>query len=311
MEFVPPASTGLDRPKTPMVFGWYEVGRSSDPAVLRRQTPVFKDTTPQGTPLELTGDPGQYDPWAYDDLTSQGYNQNRKAFDSTSFREMNLNIGESYTAPGPGYYVQHSQFALGRAYRAVDSQRSVFRSTSLQRPSARSFVPGPGNYSPNMNSVYPNQRDSGAKMRSVADRFGPVSFGHAKCMTPRKVGPGCYAQVDRTLYVEAQRSTAKSSRSRPGFGSTSAQRSLPVRAPRDSPAPGSHQPRVGGFLPRTPRSGSRTPRTPRGGGGRTPRGGVEGAFASLDAGARASAPEPPDVEAMEAEVRTDGVRQVV
>ena len=293
-------------PQTPVIFGQFEVGRSSDEWADLRPTSAFLDKRKQRPMLEKSGDPGQYDPWAYDALTSLGYNQNRKAFDSTLARELNLNIGESYTAPGAGTYTQHPQFALGRAYKAVDSQRSVFQSMSLQRPQAKTFVPGPGVYSPNMNSVYPNQRDSGAGMRSMSDRFGPVSFGAQKSMTPRNIGPGRYAQADRTLYVEAQRSTAKSSRSRPGFGSTSAQRKLPVHAPRDSPAPGVHQPST----VRTPRGyGGKTPRSARGS-ARTPRGGVEAAFAAAPGGAGFQ-PVQGEQEWSVQDIEADAVRQVV
>ena len=128
--------------RKPLVFGWYEVGRSSNPAVCGRPSSAFLDKRPQGAKLELTGDPGRYDPWAYDEMASLGYSRSRKAFDATQARDMTMTIGElGMAAPGPGYYVQHPRYSQGRAYPAADSQRSVFTSTSLQRPSSKSFVP--------------------------------------------------------------------------------------------------------------------------------------------------------------------------
>ena len=199
-------------------------------------------------------------------------------------------IGEiGLTAPGPGYYPQHPGYSQGRAYKHIDGGKASFRSHSLQRPSSKSPNPGAGTYSPNMQSVYPNRRDSGAMMRGHSARFATE-----KQMTSRKLGPGCYPQTDRTLYVEAQKSVQRSSRSSVGFGSTSAQRALPFYG-GDTPSPGYNQPRVG--VPK--RRPVMTPRTPRGtaldgslrtplGSARTPRGGeAKAAAAGL---ARAPAP---------------------
>ena len=281
MEFVPQggskgANVGAP-PPTPVIFGWFEVGRTSDPQLFSRPSACFKDKLAQGTKTELTGDPGQYDPYAFDDTLRLGYNKNRKPFDSTQYRDLHMNIGElGYTAPGPGYYPTHANYASGKAYKKQSAGRATFRSTSQQRPSAKSFVPSPDRYKPNMNSIYPNQRDSGANMRSSTNRFAPVSFGGSKSMTPRKIGPGSYrgAEQNLTLFTEAQRSTSRASKIQPGFGSTSAQRALPLNAPRGGPSPGEHQPPVGGYS-RTPRGGSRTPRTPR-----TPRAGSDGGSAA-------------------------------
>jgi len=250
MELMQAVSVG-DRARTPVVFGNYEVGRTSYPLFPHQPTAPFKDTTPKESKLELTGDPGRYDPWAHEDRPPWahgrvlGHSKNRKSFDSTEFRKMSLQIGETCTAPPATHYDQNAKYSLGRPYAAVDSQRSVFCSGSLQRPTSRSFVPGAGTYSPNMNAVYRSQRDSGAPMRSLTGRFG------SECVTtPRNVGPGRYnSQFDRTLYEDAQKSVSRASRIRPGFGSTSLQRELPCFRPRDTPSPGEHQP----SLPRTPR----------------------------------------------------------
>ena len=161
-------------------------------------------------------------------------------------------IGEAYTAPGPGTYPQPENYSGGKPYKKLDGQRCVFRSRSQQRPSSRSSdVPGAGAYSPNMASIYPNQRDSGANMRSRRSRFD-----HNNATTPRNMGPGKYAQCDRTLYVDAQKATERSSRIRPGFGSTSEREMTFLRAPK-TPSPGEHQPLQGGRSLRTPRESGR------------------------------------------------------
>ena len=72
-------------------------------------------------------------------------------------------------APGPGAY--QAAESQKKQYPQVDPNISVFRSGSLQRPKNDTPVPGSGTYSPNMASVYANQRDSGAQMRSAGSRF--------------------------------------------------------------------------------------------------------------------------------------------
>jgi len=267
-EFVPPIS---GKPRAPVNFGEYEVSRSSDPRVVHQRTAAFKTRAPKASKLEKTGDPGAYNPYHYDDekRLQGGHSRKPKSFDSTQFRELGISVGElGRAAPGPGHYAHNPEFANGRAYRKEAGNKWIFQSRSLQRPSSSSFVPEAGAYNPNMMSIYPKQQDSGAHMRSLSDRFKSV---RDKPITPRHVGPGHYAQVDRTLYVEAQRSTAKASKARPGFGSTSVQRALPIYGNRGSPSAGDHQPTWGGWRPRgehggagTPASGTpRTPRTPR------------------------------------------------
>ena len=174
-------------------------------------------------------------------------------------------IGQAFSAPAATAYEQHCNYSNGQKFRNRPNNGCVFNSKSLQRPSSKSIVPGANRYSPNMNAVLPNQPNSGALLRSFTRRFHDD-----KPTTPRHVGPGGYAQADRTMYVVAQEVTSKGSRRRPGFGSTSAQRKLPFHAKGDDtrPGPGAHQPLQGGWSPRTPRSTSSSPRTP-GSSGRT------------------------------------------
>ena len=172
-------------------------------------------------------------------------------------RHVVRSIGEAYTAPGPGTYPLPANYSGGKPCKKLDSQRGAFRSRSQQRPSSGSLdVPGAGAYSPNMASIYPHQRNSGANMRSRRSRFD-----NTDATTPRHMGPGKYAQCDRTLYGEAQKATERSSRVRPGFGSTSEREMTFLRAPK-TPSPGEHQPLQGGRSLRTPRESGRQ-RTPR------------------------------------------------
>ena len=100
-----------------------------------------------------------------------------------------------------------------------------------------------------MKSVYANQRDSGAQMRSAGSRWG-----HEQSMTEAMVGPGSYEQLEGSLYVSAQKSMSKASKVRPAFGSTTTQR--PVI--EDSPGPGAYEP----IEPRVQKS-KKKPATPK------------------------------------------------
>ena len=60
-------------------------------------------------------------------------------------------------------------------------------------------------------------------------------------MTEPIVGPGSYEQLDGSLYIDAQKSVAKTSKIRPAFGTTSSQNALPF-LPQDTPGPGSYEP---------------------------------------------------------------------
>ena len=247
---MPVQMTGT-RPRAPVPFGSYEVGRSKRP-VNQKPTAAFKDGMAKAVPLDAQGDPGAYDAYANADLVASAsftHNKTSKPFMSTSSRELAMQLyGED--APGPGAYMAAD--AAKRQYPAVDPNISVFRSGSMQRPKDDTPVPGSGTYSPNLMSIYPNQRDSGAQMRSAGGRFK-----EDQSQTEPIVGPGSYEQLDGSLYVDAQKSLSKSSKIRPSFNSTTAQRALPNYA-QDTPGPGSYEP----LEPRINKT-SRTARTNR------------------------------------------------
>jgi len=228
-----PMMTGKPRPPVP--FGDYEVGRSKRP-VNQKPTAAFKDGMKKAMDLEPQGDPGAYDPFVNADLVASAsftHNKTSKPFMATSTRELAMQLyGED--APGPGAY--QAADSAKKQYPAVDPNISVFRSGSLQRPNNHTPVPGAGTYSPNMASIYANQRDSGAQMRSAGSRFR-----ENQSMTDPIVGPGSYEQLDGSLYIDAQKSVSKSSKIRPAFGTTSSQNALPF-LPQDTPGPGSYEP---------------------------------------------------------------------
>ena len=228
-----PVMTGKPRP--PVAFGQYEVGRSKKPSN-QKPTAAFKDGMKQGMEMEPQGDPGAYDPYNNSDLIASAsftHNKTQKPFMATSTRDLAMQLyGED--APGPGAY-QASE-SQKKQYPQVNPNHSIFRSGSLQRPKDDTSVPGAGTYTPNMTSVYANQRDSGAQMRSAAGRFRAE-----QSMTENIVGPGSYEQLEGSLYVDAQKSVSKTSKLRPAFGTTSSQNALPF-LPQDTPGPGSYEP---------------------------------------------------------------------
>ena len=236
------------KPRPPVPFGSYEVGRSKKP-VNQKPTAAFKDGMKKGFEHEPQGDPGAYDPYMNSDLIASAsftHNKTSKPFMATSTRELAMQLyGED--APGPGAY--QAAESQKKQYPQVDPNISVFRSGSLQRPKNDTPVPGSGTYSPNMASVYANQRDSGAQMRSAGSRWG-----HEQSMTEAMVGPGSYEQLEGSLYVSAQKSMSKASKVRPAFGSTATQR--PVI--EDSPGPGAYEP----IEPRVQKS-KKKPATPK------------------------------------------------
>jgi hypothetical protein len=223
------------KPRPPVAFGEYEVGRSKKP-INQKPTAAFKDGMKKGMELEPQGDPGAYDPYSNSDLVATAsftHNKTSKPFMATSTRELAMQLyGED--APGPGAYMAAD--SAKKQYPAVDPNISVFRSGSLQRPKNDTPVPGSGTYSPNMASVYANQRDSGAQMRSAGGRFREEAS-----MTEPIVGPGAYEQLDGSLYIDAQKSLSRSSKLRPSFNSTAVQRALPNYG-QDTPGPGSYEP---------------------------------------------------------------------
>lgn len=92
-------------------------------------------------------------------------------------------------APPPGaYYPEDERQRVANYPQSPAATTTVMTSKSLQRPESKSAVPGPGTYSPNINSIHKNMRDAGAQMRSNGSRFG-----HFKEMTDVEVGPGASA----------------------------------------------------------------------------------------------------------------------
>jgi len=243
-EEMPPTMSG--KPRAPVPFGSYEVGRSKKP-VNQKATAAFKDGMQKDVPLDPQGDPGAYDPFTNSEIVASAsftFNRTSKPFMATSTRELGMQLfGED--APGPGAY-QAAESAK-KQYPQVDPNVSVFRSGSLQRPKNDTPVPGSGTYSPNMASIYSNQRDSGAQMRSAGGRFREDQI-----MTEPIVGPGSYEQLEGSLYIDAQKSVSKTSKLRPAFGTTSSQNALPF-LPQDTPGPGSYEP----IEPRISKSRSR------------------------------------------------------
>ena len=120
------------RPRAPVPFGSYEVGRSKKP-VNQKPTAAFKDGMQKAVPLEPQGDPGAYDPYMNADLVASAsftHNKTAKPFMQTSSRELAMQLyGED--SPGPGAYMAAD--AAKKQYPAVDPNISVFRSGSLQR----------------------------------------------------------------------------------------------------------------------------------------------------------------------------------
>ena len=196
------APTMTGKPRPPVAFGDYEVGRSKKP-VNQKPTAAFKDGMKKGLELEPQGDPGAYDPYTNSDLVASAsftHNKTSKPFMATSTRDLAMQLyGED--APGPGAY--QAAESQKKQYPAVDPNISVFRSGSLQRPKNDTPVPGSGTYSPNLKSIYANQRDSGAQMRSAGGRFR-----EDQSMTEPIVGPGSYDQLDGSLYIDAQSAAA-------------------------------------------------------------------------------------------------------
>ena len=226
-------------PQAPQAFGQYESGRSGMPwsKIRKRQSAAFLDTTAKGLATEKTGEPGQYDPYKHSALVNEQFSKKPKPFDSTAFRDMSLETGKT-DSPGPVYDVIWAKYRNKLDPKVESRSVASFRSRSLQRPSSKSDVPGSGTYSPNLDSILANRPNSGASLRSRAQRMHVE-----RPMTASSIGPGTYAQYDGSLYFESERAVSRSSRLQPGFGSTSAQFAIPLRArPRQSPGPGAYEP---------------------------------------------------------------------
>ena len=108
---MPVMMTG-SKPRPPVAFGDYEIGRSKKPAN-RKPTAAFKDGMKKGLEMEQQGDPGAYDPYMNSDIVATSsftHNKTQKPFMSTSTRELGMNLyGED--SPGPGAYHPTPTFA--------------------------------------------------------------------------------------------------------------------------------------------------------------------------------------------------------
>lgn len=211
--------------------------------------------SPPRVPLALRS-PGAYDPYTQQEIAARAsftHNRMRKAFGSGAARKLDLQLtGDG--VPGPGMY--RAADAAKKTQPAVDHNASVFRSGLPQRPGADTSAPSPGAYTPNMQSVYRNVRDGGASMRGTLTRLAvmqhPDHFGGDKSQTEEGIGPGAYNDhLHNSVSTQLQKRLARSSKTRPAFGTTSAQRELPHGTRDDSPGPGAYQPVVwaGPYVP--------------------------------------------------------------
>lgn len=144
------------KPPEPAIYGAYEVGRTSMPWVHNEPSPWSRDKLPNCATKKSDWqmDPGQYDPIGFrveDAVLGASHNKKRPAFDSTEVREL---IATMFGLETPGVQAYDANAAQKKLYPRVDNNRSVFRSTSEQRPSSKSSVPSPAEYRPNMQSVF-------------------------------------------------------------------------------------------------------------------------------------------------------------
>merc|ERR1719424_2442197 len=139
--------------------------------------------------------------------------------------------------PGPGSYKGGTNDFGRELFQKGPS--SSFRSSSAQRAKGKSAdTPGAGSYDPRMSAVEPSSSNSGAGMRSKAQRFQ-----QEKQTTDGGVGPGTYeSQGDRSLAASVAKSVERMSRSNPGFGSRQPARELPYQKEQaDMPGPGAYE----------------------------------------------------------------------
>ena len=144
------------RPRVPVAFGEYEVGRTSMPWVRNMPSAWSLDGRNKLPKPDPTNDPGHYDPYAYgwfsDNRRIHGYNKKRPGFDSSEVRRLRHRM----LGLESGNLVYNVGEAEKTLYPTIDANVSVFRSGSTQRPSSKSDTPGPAAYVPNDNSVEPN-----------------------------------------------------------------------------------------------------------------------------------------------------------
>ena len=138
----------------------------------------------------------------------------------SSARDMKLDImGED--TPGPGSYKGGTNDFGRELFQKGPS--SSFRSSSAQRAKGKSAdTPGAGSYDPRMSAVEPSSSNSGAGMRSKAQRFTTE-----KQSTDGGVGPGAYDP--HFLPGGARSTTAGTVADRVTLGTSAAFRSDTVR----------------------------------------------------------------------------------
>ena len=243
------------QPRPPVGFNTFEVGRSSMPTNAT-PTSVFRDTMKRGlvhphmsgmAVVEMS-DPGAYHPYAHDDIATRvsfSHNKMNRAFGTVSERTLSLNI---YGAGVPGPESYDAGESAKRLYGLVDHNRSVFQSTTDQRPSYETSVPSPDTYTPDHTSVRPNVRDAMAQMRSTSGRFKvmahPDHFGGDPSTTGERIGPGTYESHEYgSISQRSARRIERSSKLRYGFDTIGPQRALPFH-PSSTPGPGAYQPEI-------------------------------------------------------------------
>ena len=240
----------------PVPFGTFEVGRGSMPRN-KKPTHVFLDQKARGViyphpdstaPLQ-NGDPGAYDPHALTDLATKAsfsHNRMKHAFGSHAAKALELDLF-GLGVPGPGTY--SIEAAAKKTFPEEDGNRSVFLSGTPQRLTAENLTPSPDTYRPQMTSVYGNLRNGGASMRSAAPRLlvmeHPDHVMVGGVGSADHVGPGTYEEhLHNSVAQIAKHNLGRSSKIRPGFGTTSGQRKLPFNQKSESPGPGAYQPEV-------------------------------------------------------------------
>ena len=261
--------TSGGQPPTPAIFGEYEMGRSRKLIGGFDLSPWPRDGMPQRVTLHEqawrrhlnAGDPGAYNPYEFEHAGKIPKGK-RAAFNSTTEKKFPAKI-EGLDSPVVGHYPKVCpEKTIGELDDAVrypfEIIRHIFTSKSSQRPEERlNGVPGCQTYTPNPMSTYPKIQNSGASMRSKGDSrwTGHASYtssnglgpnGVCKSMTTDDLGPGCYdgANNKGSLSNRSAELLARSSRLRPGFGTTTAQRGVPPGSGygKDTPDPGAYYP---------------------------------------------------------------------
>lgn len=229
------------KPKPPAAFGSYEIGRSRRS---KSPSPAFADGMKKGLHYEETGDPGAYDPHVNSDMSASSsftHNKGHKPFGSTSPARGGFAANYGADSPGPGKY--QDAVAFSKSVAVVDDNRSVFNSTSLQRPQNETPVPGPGAHRPNHASIYKHTRNSGASMNGAGLRFVCAAAQTDPHVNPHTYeAQMCYSGIPSTVTLESSKARSKTSKTNPAFGTTSKQRPTSHMVPTDNPGPGTYDP---------------------------------------------------------------------